>query len=252
MLARFQGVYGFAIPVADQPSDRTLSIVRHLWMKRSMEFAPLSSVASYSDQDSSWLLAPKKIAGADLLYSPGSPVKKSDLWMRSAPCFAHAVKTPIYSYALASVQDPDDQQWVNLSAALAWVGPIANLMRIGSRASDPLFARITESEALASKDWLPAAQRDPTASLSDITHVCSRTWRYPVASVFALPSAQGKARQTKVAQDHKWAFELLQKQNSDAHQNKGGGRNRKAAATRSEEVLLPTPVSSPLVGLVTI
>ena len=79
MLARFQDVYGFAIPVADQPSDRTLSIVHHLWMKRSMEFVPLSSVSAYSDQDSSWLLAPKKIAGTDLLYSPGSPVRKSDM-----------------------------------------------------------------------------------------------------------------------------------------------------------------------------
>ena len=123
-LSRFQDVYGYAIQVADRPSDRTLSIAHHLWMKRSMEFAPLSSATAYSDQDSSWLMAPKKVDGADLLYNPGSPVKKSDMWMKSAPCFAHAVRILMYSYLLASVQDPEDQQWVNLSAALAWVGPI--------------------------------------------------------------------------------------------------------------------------------
>ena len=60
MLSRFQDVYGCAIPVFDQPSDRALALVHHLWVKRSMEFAPLGAVAAYSDQGSPWLLAPKK------------------------------------------------------------------------------------------------------------------------------------------------------------------------------------------------
>ena len=60
MMALFRDVYGFAIPVFDQPSDRALSLAHHLWVKRSMEFAPLGAVAAYSDQGSPWLLTPKK------------------------------------------------------------------------------------------------------------------------------------------------------------------------------------------------
>ena len=105
----------------------------------------------------------------------------------------------MYSYVLASAQGPGDQQWANLSAAFAWIGPIGNLMRLGSRASGPLFARIAESEALARKDWLPESQRAPTATPSGIMHVCARTWRYPVASEFALLTQQDKAQKKKLA-----------------------------------------------------
>ena len=87
MMGRFQDVYRFAIPVWGQPSDRTLSLVNHLLMGRSFEFAPFSAASSCSGQDSSWLLAPKKIAGADLLYAPADPARKSDLRTKSPPIF---------------------------------------------------------------------------------------------------------------------------------------------------------------------
>ena len=152
MLSRPQDVYGFAIPILDQPIDRALSIAHHLRAKRSVESAPLSSVAAFSEQDSPWLTTPKKIAGADLIYQPGEVAKKSDLRTKPLPCFSNAVKVLMYSYVLASAQDPDDQQWLNLSAAFAWLDPIDHLIRRGSRSHDPLFARITEAEALARKE----------------------------------------------------------------------------------------------------
>ena len=80
MIPRFQDVYRFAIPLWGQPSDRAISLVHHLWKKRSVEFFRLGAVAAYSEQDSPWLLGKKKIDGTDLLYSPSSPVKKSGLW----------------------------------------------------------------------------------------------------------------------------------------------------------------------------
>ena len=230
MLARFQDVYGFAIPVADQPSDRTLSIVHHLWMKRSMEFVPLSSVTAFSDQDSPWLLAPKKIAGTDLLYAPGASAEKSDIWMQSSPCFPHTVEVLMYSYVLASVQDPGDQQWLNLSAAFAWLDTIDYLVRLGSRSQDPLFARITEAESLARNEWLAEAQRGPLATLSDITHVVSLGFRYPVASEFALKTTQSKANDKRIAFEQKYAPEQLPK---------GGGERQKG---RQERFLRWKPV----------
>ena len=87
MMDRFQDVYRFAIPVWGQPSDRALPLAHRLWVKRSYEFVPLSAASAYSDQDSSWLMAPKKIAGADLLYAPADPARKSDLRTKSPPIF---------------------------------------------------------------------------------------------------------------------------------------------------------------------
>ena len=51
-------------------------------MGRSMEFAPLGDVAAYRDQDSPWLLAPKKITGAEILYAPGDSAKRTDIWTK--------------------------------------------------------------------------------------------------------------------------------------------------------------------------
>ena len=230
MLARFQDVYGFAILVFDQPSDRALSLAHHLWMKRSMEFAPLGAVTSYIDQDSPWLLAPKKIAGADLLYAPGASAKKSDVWVKSLPCFPHTAKVMMCSYVIASAQDPDGQQWLNLSAAFAWLDPVDYLVCLGSRSQDPLFARITEAESLARNEWLAEAQRGPLATLSDITHVVSLGFRYPVASEFALKTTQSKANDKRIAFEQKYAPEQLPK---------GGGERQKG---RQERFLRWKPV----------
>ena len=93
MLARFQDIYRFQIPVNDQPGDRALSIAHHLWAKRSFEFVPLIMVSAVTDQDSSWIgVLPKKIQGADLMYQQNDVVKKNDFRMKSPPCFPHAIK----------------------------------------------------------------------------------------------------------------------------------------------------------------
>ena len=59
ILSRFQDVYRSAIPIYDQPSDRTLSIAHHIWAKRSFEFGPLGAAPAYSGQDSSWIWEPE-------------------------------------------------------------------------------------------------------------------------------------------------------------------------------------------------
>ena len=122
---------------------------------------------------------------------------------------------------------------MNLSAALAWVEPIENLMRIGSRSVDTFFARITEAESLARKDWLKEAQRGPTAPLSDIMHACDRTWRYAVSSAFSAKTQQGENWEKKLEKDSKRAlesFHVQQQARFDAQlasENKGGGKRRK-------------------------
>ena len=105
MMARFQDVHRFAILVWRQPGDRALSLVHRLWAGRSFEFAPLSAAASYIEQDSTWMLAPGKIDGADLLYASNSNVEKPDMLAKSPPRFLRAAKEMMYSYVLASAQD---------------------------------------------------------------------------------------------------------------------------------------------------
>ena len=75
MISGLQDVYDHAIPAADQPGDRALSVAHRLWGKRSVGFAPLISATAYSDMDSPWPLAPKEITGSDQLYQPGSPMQ---------------------------------------------------------------------------------------------------------------------------------------------------------------------------------
>ena len=72
MLARFQDVYRFAIPIHEQPIDRTLSVVRHLRAKRSFEFDPSSVAAAYSEKESPCVAAQKKIIGTDVHYAPNA------------------------------------------------------------------------------------------------------------------------------------------------------------------------------------
>ena len=185
MLARFHDIYKFQIPIADQPSDRTLSIAHHLWTKRSFEFVPLSMVSAVNEQDSSWLGSqPRKIQGTDLLYAPMTQARKNDLWMKSPPCFAHTIKVLMYSYVLASAQDPDENQWLSLSSALLWLEPVEKLACLGSRSQDPLFAKISEVEAAARKEWLAMSQRDPMQTLSEVIVESLRNIRYPLPSEF--------------------------------------------------------------------
>ena len=145
----------------------------------------------------------------------------------------------MYSYILASVQDPDDHQRLNLSAAFAWIDPSDYLVRIGSRSQDPLFVRITEADSLALKEWLTEKQRDPTAALSDIAHVVSRNSRYPVASEFALKTI-GSMTSDKFA-----AFE--QKRDSEQIQ-KGGGKRQKGHKNDSLGGSSPSYTAQPARG----
>ena len=54
--------------------------------------------------------------------------------------------------------------------------------------------------------------------------VASRTWKYPVASEFALKTQQPQAEGKRLASDQKRAPELLQQQRQ---QQKGGGKRQK-------------------------
>ena len=200
-MSRFQDVYRFAIPVYDQPIDRTLSIVRRLWMGRPFEFAPLSAASVYSGQDSSWLLAPQKIAGDDLLYAPTASAKKNDLWAKSPSCFLHTVNVLMYSCILAAVQDPDDRQWLNISSAFAWLGPIEHVVCIGIRSRDNLFAEITESEATARREWIAISQRGPPMPLSAVMCESSKRPKYLLPSEFAPKTASSKWENKRVASD---------------------------------------------------
>ena len=185
MLARFHDLYRFQIPATDQPSDRKLSIAHHLWEKRSFEFAPLSMVSAINDQDSPWMGAtPKKIAGADLLYQPSTTARKNDVRMKSPPCFAHTIRVLMYSYVLASSQDPDENQWISLSSALAWLEPLGKLVCLGSRSQDSLFARLSEVGSAARREWLAMSQRDPMQTLSDVILESLRNMRCPLPSEF--------------------------------------------------------------------
>ena len=104
-LARFQDIYRFSIPVADRPSDRTLSIAHHLWAKRSFEFFPLSMASAVNEQDSPWMgNTPEKIQRAYLLYQLTPQPRKNDLRTKSPQCCAQAIKFLMYSYFLASAQ----------------------------------------------------------------------------------------------------------------------------------------------------
>ena len=119
MLSRFQDEYRFTIPIYDRQICRALSIANHLWAKRPFEFTHLCAAPAYTGRDSSLILAPKKIAGADLLYAPADPARKNDLRSKPPSRFLRTVKVLMYSYILAYVKDPGDQQWLNLSSAFA-------------------------------------------------------------------------------------------------------------------------------------
>ena len=170
-LSRIQDIYRFAAPAQDLPRGRTLSIVRHLRMKRPFECSPLSRVSAYSAQDSPWLLNRQKIDGADFLYAPNTSVVVvvvgGDMWAKSPPRFPHAVKVLLYSYVLASRQYPDGQQRLNLFPAVSRIGPIGNCVCLVRRSGDTLIARITESETLARRGWVAISQREPALPLTD-------------------------------------------------------------------------------------
>ena len=186
MLARFRDIYRYQIPVADQPSDRTLSIAHHLWAKRSFEFVPPSMVSAVNEQESPWLGgASEKIQGADLLYRPLPLARKKTIYgcsHRSAS--STRSKFLMYSYALASAQDPDGDQWLSSPSALMWVEPIGKLVCLGRRSQGPLFARLSEVESATRKERLAMSRRDPMQTLSEVITESLRNVRYPLPSEF--------------------------------------------------------------------
>ena len=107
----------------------------------------------------------------------------------------------MYSYVLASVQDPDDQQRINLSSALARMGPIEHLIRLGVRSQGSLFAKITDAEAARRREWLAISQRGPPRDLSGATYESSKMFRYPLPSEFDPKTAQSQRGNKRVDSD---------------------------------------------------
>ena len=111
------------------------------------------------------------------------------------------MEVSLYSYVLASVQYPGNDQRLNLSPAFAWLGPIDQAVFLGSRPQDHLFAKITEDEASRRREWMPISQRDAPLNLSDVMSEASMQFRYHTPSEFPPKKGQSKFENKRVASD---------------------------------------------------
>ena len=142
-------------------------------------------VCAVADHDSSWLGSiHKKIQGDDLMYRPNARAKKNDLREESPPCLLHTINVLMYSYGLSAAQDPDDNHWMSLTSAYAWMGTIEKLVCLGRRSQDPLFERITAAESSMRREWHSMSHRDPMSTLSEIITGTGKMVRYHLPSDF--------------------------------------------------------------------
>ena len=161
-----------------------------------------------------WVAAPKNIIGADFLYAHYALAIKSDPRARSPTRFLRATKALVYSYVLASVQDPDAHQRRNLSSAFAWLGPIETAFFIGIRSQDTLFAKIDEEDSARRRGWIPISLRFPPLSLYGVMYESPNQFRDAMPSEFVPKTAESKFANKRVATDKGGAGKVIRKDES--------------------------------------
>ena len=137
-------------------------------------------------------MAPGRIDGADLPHAPNYTAGESEIWEQSPSRLLHAANAIMRSYVLAPAQNPGDQQWPNMPAEYARIGPIEHVFCRGIRSQGPFCARITEAESLDRKERMAQSIGAHTANLSGVTYEESKDSRYPPASECALETLPPK------------------------------------------------------------
>ena len=99
--------------------------------------------------------------------------------------FAHSVRVLLMGYVLVSVNDPPENQWCTLEAAMSHIDVVEHYSRLDSASNHQQHNRIMQIEMTIRTEWARVRQYEPDFSLGDaITLVGKRQQLWPCVTEF--------------------------------------------------------------------
>ena len=174
LIRAFFARYSFKLDLMNQPSEQTLAILIKLHQGKSAEFVPMSKVSNFFD-NKEIRIEPTRIQGTPLLIDPQGLNQKNKATFNISPeNFTHCVRVLMLGYVLVSANDPPNDQWCTLEAAMAHIDSVEHYSRMDSGVNHALHSRIMQAEMTIRTEWARVCQYDPKFSLGDAINLIGR------------------------------------------------------------------------------